>query len=63
MGSTMCGNIVEKLFGHRYNLADPVDLRKFQEAGAAAKCTEVVRTAVRIACEIILDKTQAGPHK
>jgi hypothetical protein len=59
LGSTMCGNIVEKLFGRRYNLADPVDLGKFQEAGATAKCTRVVRTTVRIAAEIILDKTQA----
>jgi C_GCAxxG_C_C family probable redox protein len=55
MGSTMCGKIVEKLFGERYDLTDPGDLRKFQEAGATTKCTQVVRTAVRIAAEIILD--------
>jgi C_GCAxxG_C_C family probable redox protein len=60
LGSTMCGDIVEKLFGQRYNLADPVDLGKFQEAGATAKCSRVVRTAVRLAAEIILDKTQTG---
>jgi C_GCAxxG_C_C family probable redox protein len=57
MGSTRCGDIVEKLFGQRYNLADPVDLGKFQEAGATAKCGLVVRTAVRLAAGIILDKT------
>jgi C_GCAxxG_C_C family probable redox protein len=60
LGSTRCGDIVEKVFGQRYNLADPVDLGKFQEAGATAKCTQVVRTGVRLAAGIILDKTHAG---
>ena len=56
MGSTMCGDIVEKLFGHRYNLADPADLAKFQEAGPTGKCGGVVRKAVRIAASLILNK-------
>ncbi len=56
MGSTMCGDIVEKLFGQRYNLADPADLAKFQRVGPTAKCGGVVRKAVRIAAGLILDK-------
>jgi C_GCAxxG_C_C family probable redox protein len=56
LGSTQCGDIVEKLFGRRYNLADPADLAKFQEAGPTAKCGGVVRKAVRIAAGLILDK-------
>ena len=56
MGSTMCGDIVERLFGQRYNLADPVELGKFQEAGPTARCGRVVRQAVRLAAELILDK-------
>jgi C_GCAxxG_C_C family probable redox protein len=56
LGSTQCGDIVEKLFGRRYNLADPADLGRFQEAGPAEKCGGVVRKAVRIAAELILDK-------
>ena len=60
LGSTKCGDIVETLFGQRYNLADPVDLGKFQEAGATAKCSRVVKTAVRLAAAIILDKITAG---
>jgi C_GCAxxG_C_C family probable redox protein len=56
MGSTMCGDIVEKLFGRRYNLADPVELGKFQEADPTAKCGGVVRKAVRITAGLILDK-------
>ncbi|HOW64735.1 MAG TPA: hypothetical protein P5186_08265 [Candidatus Paceibacterota bacterium] len=42
--------------GQRYNLADPVDLGKFQEAGPTAKCGGVVRKAVRIAAGLILHK-------
>jgi C_GCAxxG_C_C family probable redox protein len=56
MGSTQCGDIVEKLFGQRYNLADPVDLGKFQEAGPTEKCGGVVRQAARIAAGLILDR-------
>jgi len=56
LGSTQCGDIVERLFGHRYNLADPVDLGQFQEAGPTAKCGGVARQAVRIAAGLILDR-------
>lgn len=55
-GSTQCGDIVEKLFGRRYNLADPVELGQFQDAGPTEKCGRVVRTAVRIAAELIVDR-------
>lgn len=56
MGSTQCGDIVEKLFGRRYNLADPAELGEFQKAGPTEKCGRVVRTAVRIAAQLILEK-------
>lgn len=55
-GSTQCGDVVEKLFGRRYNLADPAELGQFQEAGPTEKCGRVVRTAVRLAATLILDK-------
>ncbi|MDH7501287.1 MAG: C-GCAxxG-C-C family protein [Verrucomicrobiota bacterium] len=56
IGSTMCGDIVERLFGIRYNLADPADLGQFQAANPTEKCGGVVRKAVRIAAGIILDR-------
>lgn len=56
MGSTQCGDIVEKLFGRRYNLADPAELGEFQKAGPTEKCGRVVRTAVKIAAQLILEK-------
>jgi len=56
-GSTMCRDIQKDIFGKSFDLSDPVDLREFQEADATTRCSEVVRKAVRIAAEIILDDT------
>lgn len=55
LGSTQCGDIVERLFGERYDLADPVQLGKFQQADPTSKCGSVVRQAVRLAAGRILD--------
>jgi C_GCAxxG_C_C family probable redox protein len=55
-GSTMCGDIVEKLVGQRLNLYDPEDLARFQLAGATQYTSRVVRKAVRIAAELILER-------
>ena len=52
-GSTMCGDIVEAQFGRRFNLADPAEAMEWMNCGAIEKCSAVVRTAVRIAAEII----------
>ena len=54
-GSTLCHGIQEKEFGRSYQLTDPEELRKFQEADATGKCSGVVRKAVRMAAEIILN--------
>jgi C_GCAxxG_C_C family probable redox protein len=56
LGSTMCGNIVESIFGKRYNLANPVEAEEWQKAGAVEKCSGVVTAAVRIAARIIIAK-------
>jgi len=58
-GSTMCGDVVECEFGKKYNLMDPEDQAKFQAAGASIICTDVVRTAVQITAELILEKENA----
>ncbi len=57
-GSTMCHDIQETKFGRSFQLTNPEDLREFQEADATDKCSSVVRKAVRIAAEIILDDTK-----
>ncbi len=59
-GSTMCHKIQNVTFGRSFQLSDPEDLRAFQEAGATAKCSSVVRKAVRMAAEIILNEQSAS---
>jgi C_GCAxxG_C_C family probable redox protein len=56
LGSTMCGDIVESIFGKRYDLANPVEAEEWQKAGAVEKCSGVVTAAVRIAARIIIAK-------
>jgi C_GCAxxG_C_C family probable redox protein len=55
-GSTMCGDIVEKQFGKRFNLADPADALEWVNRGAVDKCGDVIRHGVRITAEIIATK-------
>lgn len=55
-GSTMCGDIVEKQFGRRFNLADPAESMEWLSEGAVQKCGEVITSAVGIAAEIIKRK-------
>jgi len=54
MGSTMCGDIVESKFGQRMDLRNEDDLQQFQQSDATFKCGKVVKTAVRIAADLIL---------
>ena len=57
-GSTMCRDIQKETFGKSFDLTDPEDLREFQEADATTRCSAVVRKAVRIAAEIILEDVE-----
>ncbi|MCK4750696.1 MAG: C_GCAxxG_C_C family protein [Bacteroidales bacterium] len=56
-GSTMCHDVQKVKFGRCFRLIDPEELREFQKAGATEHCSAVVRTAVRMAANIILDDT------
>ena len=53
LGSTRCGEIMERQFGKRFDLHDPSQRQEFREAGAGEKCTTVVQTAAKIAYELI----------
>jgi len=55
-GSTMCHDIQKEKFGRCFHLTNPKELKEFQEADATNICSSVVRTAVRLAAEIILEK-------
>ena len=50
----MCGDIVEREFGKRYNLADPVESMEWMSMGAIEKCGAVISKSVAIAAEIIV---------
>ncbi len=56
-GTTSCHEVQEVKFGKCYRLTDPLELQEFQNAGATDLCSEVVRKAVRLAAEIILDNS------
>ena len=54
-GSAMCSDIQKAKFGRSFQLTDPEDLRAFQETDATLQCSAVVRKAVRMAAEIMLN--------
>lgn len=54
-GTTLCHKVQEGKFGRCFRLTDPAELQEFQNAGATDKCSEVVRSAVHLAAEVILD--------
>ena len=55
MGTIMCPDIHEKIFGRRFNLVDPKDHEDFLTMpGHQQKCAEIVGLAARIAAEMIL---------
>jgi AraC-like DNA-binding protein len=59
-GSTMCHDIQMAKFGRSFQLTEPEDLREFQAADASGKCSSLVRKAVRMAAEIILNEQNAS---
>lgn len=59
-GTTLCHEVQEVKFGRCYRLTDPDELQDFQKAGATDKCSEVVRRAVFMAAEILLEDESLG---
>lgn len=62
-GSLMCFDIQQASFGRKYRLRDPEELKAFQQADATRKCSEVVRKAVRMAADIILNDPEASDER
>jgi C_GCAxxG_C_C family probable redox protein len=56
-GSTMCHDIQNMKFGRCFHLTNPAELKEFQESEATEHCSAVVRKAVQIAADIIIDDT------
>ena len=56
MGTVLCPDIQEKIFGRKYLLYDPEQHEEFLAMpGHNVKCAQVVGTATRIAAEMILE--------
>lgn len=59
MGTVMCPDIHEKIFGRRFKLYDKSDHEDFLALpGHNVKCAEVVGVAAKIAAEMILDREE-----
>ncbi len=54
-GSTRCSKVVEHQFGRPYDFQNPEDMKLFMEAAKTGKCNEVVKKAVSIAADIIME--------
>jgi len=54
-GTTLCHEIQKGEFGRCYELTDPAELQEFQNAGATARCSVVVKRAVHLAAGVILE--------
>ena len=55
-GGTICRDVQTRVFGRPFDLRDPEDFQRFEEAGGHDdKCPDVVGKAARMTVEIILD--------
>ena len=56
MGTILCPELHKAVFGRSYIFTDPVQHEEFaNREDHAVKCAEVVGSAVRVACEMLLD--------
>lgn len=56
-GSTMCKGVQEHQYGRSYDLSNEKEKLEFMQVASSGKCMEVIKKAVRIAGEIIIDNT------
>lgn len=57
-GSTRCREVVKHQYGRYYDFTKPEDMKLFMEESMKTnKCLEVIKTAVRIAGDIILENS------
>jgi len=55
-GSPLCSDVQEKIFGRSFNLWDPIDYKKFENAGGHVdKCPSVSGNTAKWTAEIIVD--------
>ena len=55
LGSTNCGDILDSHMGRQFNFADPKGMDEFRAANGTTVCSGVVRSAVLIAAQLMLE--------
>lgn len=58
-GSTQCRDVIEHVTGKKYNITKPEDYEVLGQENVYVHCPAVVKKAVHIAAEIILEKTES----
>ena len=56
-GSTRCRDVIESVTGKKYNVTKPEDYKILRQDGALDNCDKVIKKALHIAAEIILEKS------
>ena len=56
-GSTRCRDVISRATGKTYNLTKPEDYIPLAESGAYEQCPKVIKDALHIAAEVILEKS------
>ena len=56
VGSILCSEVLEDVFGDDFESTEPAETKRWLEAGGIEKCTITATKAARIAAEIIMDK-------
>ena len=56
VGSILCSEVLEDVFGDDFESTEPAETKRWLEAGGIEKCTVTATKAARIAAEIIMDK-------
>ena len=60
-GTILCPELHKQVFGRSYVFTDPVQHEEFaNRADHNVKCAEIVASAVKVACEMLLDYEEAG---
>ncbi len=58
IGSIICLDVVESEFGKRFEAVEPAETKRWLKANAIEKCSATIGTGVRIAAEILLERTK-----
>lgn len=58
-GSTRCRDVIEHVTGKKYNVIKPEDYEVLGQEGVYSHCSAIVKKAVHIAADIILDKPKS----